>query len=76
MPSSHAKALARAAELLGGVAALSDFLKVPQYELLRWIRGEEPPSAGAFLEVVELLSDKNPKAFAASRQQRPKSPNS
>ncbi|OGA59954.1 MAG: hypothetical protein A3G81_25955 [Betaproteobacteria bacterium RIFCSPLOWO2_12_FULL_65_14] len=56
MPSTvHARALARAAEILGGVAALSEFLQVPYEELTRWIKGEVHPTTQAFHDVVELL---------------------
>ena len=72
----HIKAFVRAAEVLGGVAALSDYLKVPQYELMRWIMGDAAPSTDAFLNVVELLSESDPKAFAAGKGMRspPKHP--
>jgi hypothetical protein len=62
----------RAAEVLGGVAALGDYLKVPQSELMRWIMGEAAPSTHAFLSVVDLLSESDPKAFAAGKGMRPR----
>ena len=56
MPTSvHARVLARAADILGGVAQLGDYLQVPQEHLMRWIRGEDPPTTKAFLDVVDLL---------------------
>jgi hypothetical protein len=67
VPTTYAKAFARAADVLGGVAALSDYLQVPQYELMRWIRGESTPSQRAFMDVVDLLSEANPRAFAAQK---------
>ena len=69
---THIKAFVRATEVLGGVAALSDYLKVPQYELMRWIMGEAAPSTNAFLSVVDLLSESDPKAFAAEMGMRPR----
>lgn len=51
----HARALARAAQLLGGVAALSEFVQAPQPELMRWIGGEVLPPTNTFNDVVEFL---------------------
>ena len=67
MPTPHAKAFARAAEILGGPHALSDYLQVPQYELLQWIKGAAKPSEHAFLQVVELLAEADPHAVAAKK---------
>lgn len=56
MPSTvHARALARAAEILGGVAALSEFLQVPHEELMHWMEGEVSPTTQAFHDAIELL---------------------
>ncbi|HJY77948.1 MAG TPA: hypothetical protein VKE95_15030 [Burkholderiales bacterium] len=55
--SLYAQELARAAEILGGIAALSDYLRVPQVTVLRWIKGEERPTNKAFWDVVDLLID-------------------
>ena len=41
--------------MLGGAAALSAFLHVPDDELARWIRGEVVPPMEVFNEVVEML---------------------
>lgn len=56
-PSPHAAALAKAAVLLGGVAQLSSYLGVSRDRLMCWIRGQEAPSAEAFLDVVDLLME-------------------
>jgi hypothetical protein len=69
MPTTYAKAFARAADVLGGVASLSDYLKVPEYQLMRWIKGE-PPSQRAFMDVVDLLSEANPRALPSKRWER------
>ena len=66
--SAYSRALARAATVLGGVQELSDYLKVPKADLMRWIKGEEKPTTKAFLDVVDLLSEENPVAFAASKR--------
>jgi len=68
VPTPYARAFARAAEILGGAQALSDYLKVPRYEVMQWIRGAARPSERAFLEVVELLADADPQAFAAEKR--------
>lgn len=54
-PSRHARVAARAAEILGGVAALSDYLKVPQADLILWIKGDEKPTTKSLLDMVDLL---------------------
>jgi hypothetical protein len=35
-------------------------------QLMRWIKGE-PPSQRAFVDVVDLLSEANPQAFAEQK---------
>lgn len=55
--SAHARTVARASEVLGGVAELSEFLHVPQEVLMRWIRDEETPAPKAFQQIVALLLD-------------------
>jgi hypothetical protein len=56
-PSAHARTIARAAEVLGGVAELSEFLHVPPESLMRWIRDEETPAPQAFQQIVAVLLD-------------------
>lgn len=63
----HARAVARGAEILGGVAQLSDYLKVPQSEVMRWIKGEEEPTTKAFLDLVDLLLDHDMGEFSHKR---------
>ncbi|HEV3007697.1 MAG TPA: hypothetical protein VGX52_01535 [Burkholderiales bacterium] len=48
-------ALVRAAELLGGAVPLARRLQVPMPELTRWLSGDEKPSIGAFLKVIDIL---------------------
>ena len=54
--------VARAAELAGGVQALSDRLRVPVVELMRWIQGEAKPSEGLFLRLVDFILEETRKA--------------
>jgi hypothetical protein len=56
-PSAHARTIARAAEVLGGIAELSEFVHVPQEALMRWIRDEETPAPQAFQQIVAVLLD-------------------
>jgi hypothetical protein len=53
--TAHTKALRRAAEVLGGVRELRDYLRVPTEELSCWLSGAEAPPTGIFLRVVDLL---------------------
>jgi hypothetical protein len=55
--SIHARVLARAAEILGGVAVLSDYLQVPREVLMLWIKDEREPTTTAFFHAVDLLLD-------------------
>jgi len=65
--SVHVRVLARAAEILGGVAQLSDYLKVSQPELVRWLKGEEQPNPRSFLDVVDLLLEHDMGEFSHKR---------
>ena len=51
--------VARAAELAGGVQALSDQLHVPVVDLMRWIQGEAKPSRGVFLRLVDYVLEQS-----------------
>ena len=53
--------VARAAELAGGVQALSDRLRVPVVDLMRWIQGEAKPSRGVFLRLVDFILEESRK---------------
>jgi hypothetical protein len=54
-------ALARAAEILGGMELLSARLRVPQERVERWIAGEEGIPAGMFsLAVAVMLENSGP----------------
>jgi hypothetical protein len=52
---TYRAALVRAAELLGGAAPLARRLQVPMPELRRWLAGDEVPSMGTFLKVIDML---------------------
>jgi len=50
-----ARALHRAAELLGGTTHLRDYLHVPTADLLRWMDGSAAAPDSVFLKAVELV---------------------
>ena len=54
--------VARAAELAGGVKALSVRLRVPVVDLMRWIQGEAKPSRGVFLRLVDFVIEEGRRA--------------
>jgi hypothetical protein len=57
MPSSvHVETLRRAAQVLGGQAALREFLRVSMRQLDLWMQGAERPPAYIFLKLVDLIS--------------------
>ena len=58
MPTSvHARALSRAAEILGGPDALQRYLNVPIADLRRWMQGHERLPDHLFLRVADLLAE-------------------
>ena len=58
---TYKAAVARAAKLAGGVQALSQRLRVPVVELMRWIQGEARPSRGMFLRLVDFIIEEGKK---------------
>lgn len=68
---THKAAVARAAQLAGGVQALSRRLRVPVVDLMRWIQGDAKPPMGIFLRVVDFILDQSRKpAFTPVRGER------
>ena len=61
----HARALRRAAQILGGVEALRAHLGVSMKDLSRWMAGEAGAPETVFLRVVDLLAEDE---LAALRQ--------
>jgi hypothetical protein len=53
----HARAIQRAAQIVGGVEALRAHLGVSMNDLRRWMDGEARPPDAVFLRVVDLLAD-------------------
>ena len=56
MQEIYARALKRAAEILGGEDPLCDVLQVPRYRLYAWLSGHETPPMGVFLKAVDVIS--------------------
>jgi hypothetical protein len=57
VPTVHARALKRAAEILGGSEQLAVQLGVVPSHLARWIEGTVPTPTDIFLKVVDLISE-------------------
>lgn len=53
----HARAMRRAAQVMGSVEALRAHLEVSMRQLCAWMAGEARPPDAVFLRVVDLLSD-------------------
>jgi hypothetical protein len=62
----HAKALNRAAEILGGTDRLREYLRVPASHLALWLAGSEKPPLDVFLRAVDLISEGPPPEVARS----------
>jgi hypothetical protein len=56
LPTVHARAVRRAAEILGD-DALAVRLGVPEERLRLWIQGVVRPPDSVFLEVVDIIGD-------------------
>ena len=57
MPTVHARALKRAAQIAGGTEQLAACLNVVPSHLALWIDGAEPTPPDIFLKAVDLISD-------------------
>jgi hypothetical protein len=55
--SVYSRALAKAAELLGGRAELARMLQVPIADIERWLADEGKPPRELFLRVVDIILD-------------------
>ena len=63
-PDTYRGALARAAQILGGVVPLSHRLQVPMSDLTRWLAGDGRPSIGVFLRVIDVMLEGDRKGSA------------
>jgi hypothetical protein len=57
----HARTMLAAAEVLGGISQLADYLKVSRTDLFRWAIGSERPPQALFLLSVDVVLDDNEK---------------
>jgi hypothetical protein len=71
---TYRAAVARAAELAGGVRALSLRLRIPVVDLMRWIQGEAKPTRGVFLRIVDFILEHGKDAAFLPQQERRKRP--
>jgi GAF domain-containing protein len=55
-PTVHARALQRAADILGGKEPLRAVLRVPMIRLDEWLEGHSEPPMDIFLKAVDLIS--------------------
>jgi hypothetical protein len=55
----RARALQRAAKILGGKPRLRAYLNVPALVLGMWMSGQTPPPTDVFLKVVDLIVEKD-----------------
>lgn len=53
----RARALRRAAEILGGEMQLSRYLRVSVLSVAVWTAGAEPPPTDVFLRAVDVIVD-------------------
>lgn len=61
MPTVYARALKRAAEIVGGREQLALHLNVVPSHLELWIDGVEPTPPHIFLKAVDLISEADPR---------------
>jgi hypothetical protein len=57
MPNLHARTLARAASIVGGVDVLAQHLAVPAETLGRYMKGEIAVPIEVFLRATEILTE-------------------
>jgi hypothetical protein len=69
---TYRAAVARAAALAGGVKALSDRLRVPVADLMRWTKGESRPTKGVFLRIVDFIAEAGKTAPRPPAPEKPK----
>jgi hypothetical protein len=55
VPSVQARTLARAAHIVGGVAALANRLRVSAEGLQLWLSGKADPPSKVFLEAIDIV---------------------
>jgi hypothetical protein len=57
LPTVYARTLRRAAEIVGGDAALATWLRVTPSHLALWLADAETPPMEVFLKAVDVVTD-------------------
>jgi hypothetical protein len=70
MPTVHARAIKRAAEICGE-HELAIFLGVTHQQLLVWMQGAAIPSEAVFLRIVDILSERTAQELKKQKPGRP-----
>jgi hypothetical protein len=68
----YARALSRAAQILGGSEALRAYLNVSMRGLAMWMQGGARPPDHVFLRVVDLLTEHDLKALQEENRADPR----
>ena len=55
MPTVHARTIARAAQIVGGSAALCARLRVSPEGMTLWLSGKVEPPSRVFLDAVDII---------------------
>jgi DNA-binding transcriptional regulator YdaS (Cro superfamily) len=56
MPTTYARVVRRAAEILGGVDALAAQLGVPTDDVVQWVQGTKSVPTSVFLKAVDIVT--------------------
>jgi hypothetical protein len=57
--SVYARTMLAAADTLGGITALAEFLKAPRDELIGWMSGIKRPPEKSFLAAIDVVLDEH-----------------
>ena len=69
--SIYSRALAKAAELLGGRAQLAKMLQVALADVERWLADEAKPPRDVFLRIVDIILDETSAGSASDPSDPP-----
>jgi hypothetical protein len=70
--SVYSRALAKAAELVGGRAELAKTLQIPLAEIERWLVDEGKPPREIFLRIVDIILDETSAGSADDTSEPPR----
>lgn len=66
----YLRVLERTLEIFGDAQALGAYLKVPAAQVERWLQGDEQPSDRVFLQLVDILTDRQINTLSARSEAR------